>query len=847
VGVQRDLGRSPLFDVMLILHTQWTSSSPAGQDSPGGSSPSPSTPANPRDFTLKSYYYEKNTAEFDLTLIGFDREDGLVFRFEYGTRLFREETIRRFIGYFKTLVEEVLAHPRRAIGALQMIPPQERQQLLDAFNDTALDYPRDRTIPELFSRQAEQTPDRVAVKGTASPAPAEFASGQEAGVLGGGSENQLTYNELAVKSAVLAGQLKEKGVKAGTIVGLLVQRTTAMMVGLLGILKAGAMYLPLDPDYPGERIRYILARSGAPLLVTRGDLPAAIRSGGFGGEIMALREEDLTGEVSSGAGRRSAGIVHRPGISALDPAYVIYTSGSTGNPKGIVVCHRNAVNFIYGMASRLDFSPGRIILALTTISFDIFFLETLLPVCRGLKVVIADGPNQKDPRQLSALLQRELVSMVQVTPSRLGALASLDNALRGWERVETLIVGGEAFPHQVFMAVRQKYRGQLYNVYGPTETTIWSTVKALSGSDGQGSMATVTLGTPLGNTQIYIVNRLNRLQPPGAAGELLIGGEGVAMGYLNNPELTAEKFIRRFAGPSGFDRSYESNRSYITVDNVFSSRFLFEPQRTLLYRTGDLARWQVDGELEFLGRLDQQVKIRGFRIELEEIEEQLCKEEAVRKAVVVSRPAPGDQQCLCAYLVSSVPRVPPAAESGLKSGDAHDSSHNHGIDVSHLRESLSRSLPHYMIPSYFLVVEQIPLTPNGKVNRSALPAPDKPLTDTRSYLAPVTSNEKVLAEIWKEVLQVSQVGVHDNFFQLGGNSLNVLQLSQKLAQRFGREIPVALMFRNLTIGFLDRYLQEAASGGTKKDEAKAARQTEVFEKAKHNYKKTISKFRTGGG
>jgi amino acid adenylation domain-containing protein len=734
--INRDLSRNPLFDAMFILHNEFQPRT--------GTIPGPAK----MDLNLESYDYEKRTSQFDLTLVGFEGENRLVFRIEYSTRLFKEETVRRFIKYFKEIITMVLRDPQVKLAGIEIIPEEEKNQVLYEFNNTGAAYPQDKTLHELFREQVERTPDHVALLcsegiGGLAPLPAPISI--------------ITYRELNEKADQLAYQLKEKGVKPGSIAAIMVDRTIHMIVGLLGILKAGAAYLPLDPEYPGERIRYMLKHSGAAMLVTTRAAPhvGAVREL----PLQLINLEDVLSIPTS-----TSTLTSTCRVSPANPAYVIYTSGSTGNPKGVVIGHQNVVNFITGMAAVIDFLPGQAILALTTISFDIFFLETLLPLTRGLKVVMAGGSHQKDPALLEQLILKSQVNMIQLTPSRLQLLLSLRGNLQGLAGVEVLMVGGEAFPSLLLEKVKEHFQGKIYNMYGPTETTIWSAVKELTHTlPGE-----ITIGSPIANTQVYIVDKNRHLQPLGVTGELLIGGDGVALGYLNNVELTAEKFK--------INRSYRSYRTYIK-----------------LYQTGDLARWLSTGEIEFLGRLDHQVKIRGFRIELEEIEEQLLKLEHIKEAVVVLKTNSSAQEYLCAYMVPH-----PGDSSNLP-------------DTTVLRERLSVKLPTYMIPAYFLYMDEMPLTPNGKIDREALPEPDRPVLHPGTpgtFVAPATDNEKTIARLWKEILHLEKVGIYENFFDLGGNSMNLVQLNWKLKEILGIDIPVALMFRNLTIDFLSKYLDQ---------------------------------------
>ncbi|MCP5107304.1 MAG: amino acid adenylation domain-containing protein [bacterium] len=767
VTVGRDLRRNPLFDVMFILNSDMSTGDKPGDLEEG--------------LKLKRFEHAKTASQFDLTFTCFEGSDFLLFDVEYCTKLFKRESIERFVNYFKVILDSVLNDSGRPLSGMDIVSEEEKNRLLYQFNDTGLQYPKDKTIHRLFEEQAARRGENIAVIG-----------GME-GVPGGTPLKEglraFTYRELNRMSDRLALRLTAAGVKKGAVAAIMVERTPAVMVGLLGILKAGGAYLPLDPEYPAERIKYILGKSGTRLLLTQRNLTAANTFSGFEGEIVDIFDEQSYPEPRDGEPRTGQG----SRLSGGDPAYVIYTSGSTGNPKGVMIRHRNAVNFIEGMAAKIDFSAGKTILALTTISFDIFFLETLLPVTRGMKVVIAGEEQQKDPSAMEALILENRVDMLQVTPSRLQLLLNMPGGLTGLDGVSQLLVGGEAFPPHLFGAVRETFRGSIYNVYGPTETTIWSTVKDLS----QSTPGELTIGEPIANTRVYIVDREFRPQPMGVAGELLIGGDGVAAGYLNNVELTADKFIES---------------PFVEGDT--------------LYRTGDLARWLSNREIEFLGRLDHQVKIRGFRVELEEIEEQLLEQEHIKEAVVVTKTNENGDNFLSAYFV-------------LHAGETETGNGSNGSSVEKLRNRLSAKLPPYMIPSHFVPLESIPLTPNGKVDRKALPEPEASRSNLgATYVAPGTDNERIIAGLWKEVLQMDEVGIHDNFFDLGGNSMNAIRLNWKLKETFGKEIPVALMFRNLSISFLDSFLR---GEGTESEPVNEIKRTEALDKSKKTYKNTIAK------
>jgi amino acid adenylation domain-containing protein len=773
-AVRRDFSRNPIFDVMFILQNMETKE--------------PEIPG----LKLKPYEYEYNVAKFDLTLTGVETGTGLLFTFEYSTSLFKQATIGRFIRYFKIILAEVLENSEIKLGEIEIIPAEEKKELLYDFNNTDTDYPENKTVHQLFAQQVERTPGYIALVGVHETHEKHEKNYNMSHL------SHMSYKELNEKSRQLACFLIEKGVKPGTIVGILLERTPQMLIGLLGILKAGAAYLPLDPEYPRERIKYIIEKSSITLLLTRESIIRKYQEALFAGEIIDISARDLYREPGGEVGGRPT-----------YPAYVIYTSGSTGNPKGVIVCHKNAVNFITGMASVIDFSPGKTILALTTISFDIFLLETLLPVTCGLKVVIAAEGEQKDPQLLKDVIRSHQVEMIQATPSRLKLLLGLQDDLRCLTGVKELMVGGEAFPPPLFENVKTHFQGKIYNLYGPTETTVWSTIKELSHSQSH----EITIGSPIANTQIYIVGTDMRVQPLGVAGELLIGGDGVAMGYLDSVELTAERFINY--KPNGINTSLQSC-------NHASMQYHSQSPHYPTYKTGDLARWLIKGEIEFLGRMDYQVKIRGIRIEPREIEDLLATNQHIKEVAVVDRPDPAGEKHLCAYIVLRVADATPP-------------------DITEMREHLSGHLPQYMIPSYFIFLEKIPLTPNGKVNRRALPGYNGYRPGLRAtYVAPTNETEQKVADIWREVLLLDKVGINDNFFELGGNSMKVLHLNSRLKQELGKDIPIAVMFRFVTIRSFMDYL--ARQGNGKRVEREKQRQDKL-NKAIKKYKTSINKFK----
>ncbi len=645
------------------------------------------------DFRIKPIEGDMASAKFDLSLYTFEHGSGLDFQFEFNTNLYNRETIERFAGYFARLCENVIADPAKEISRYEIMGDDERDKLLVDFNKTLEDYEREKCTCQLFEDQVKQIPDSIAL------------------VFG---DTKVTYKELNERSNQLARLLREKGVEPGRIVGILVERSLEMIIGLLGILKAGGAYLPLDPLYPEERIKYMLEDSDAPILLTQEKLLDKVERIGFQREIIDIFDEGIyKGDASN------IESMARPD----DLIYVIYTSGSTGKPKGVMLEHRNVVNFIKGMATHIDFSPGKTIVALTTISFDIFVLETHLALAKGLTVVMASEMEQNDPALLKDVIIKNNVDMLQVTPSRLRLLMGSDDFVKSMADLRELMVGGEPFPNDMLGVLKQAFNGKIYNVYGPTETTVWSTLQDLTDRDD------INIGIPIANTQIYIVDKENRLQPTGVPGELCIGGDGLARGYMNRPDLTDEKFC---------ENPFESGKK--------------------MYRTGDLGIWLSNGELQCLGRMDYQVKIRGNRIELGEIESHLSQHEDVSDVTVVDKDDNIGNKLLVAYYVADI-----------------------DISPANFRDFLKKSLPDYMVPSRFIRIDALPLTPNGKVDRKALPEPEdlRPVVETE-YVAPGNDIEKALVKAWEEALNIERIGVNDNFFELGGHSLLIMKVIAKL-------------------------------------------------------------------
>ena len=778
LGLPRDLSCSPVFQVMFILQNE------------------PLRPLDLAGLKLTPRFTHSGTAKFDLTLSLEEIEDGLAGYVEFNSDLFDQATIVRMLGHYQTLLEAVVADAGQRVSALPLLTESERKQVLVEWNDTRADFATDICVHQLFEQQARRNPEAIAVV---------F------------EEEQLTYRELNERADELALELEGLGVGPEVRVGICVERSLEILIGLLGILKAGGCYVPLDPRFPRERLAFMLQDSQASVLLTQDKLQfhlkfeipnlklVSLDAPRFASRLTPHPDENqeramrLTPERGlaakakaaedsrtpkpgghlEAAARTDAECVKRDQKSKIKNqksstlAYVIYTSGSTGQPKGVMVTHRNVVNFFAGMDRLLGTQPG-VWLAVTSISFDISVLELFWTLARGFKVVIQrDGgaagetPASTIPQQIV----RHGVTHLQCTPSLAKALVLTPEALRALRQLNHLLVGGEALPVALAEQLSAVVSSGLLNMYGPTETTVWSAAHRLGEST-----QFVPIGRPIANTQIYVLDNQFQPVPAGVPGEIFIGGEGVARGYLKRPGLTAEKFVPK---PAALELAGDGHSMSGTATPT-------TPQR--LYRTGDRGRWLADGNLEFLGRLDNQVKIRGHRIELGEIESVLGRHPAVRQMVVTVREdTPGDQR-LVAYIVAVSGAQPAPGE---------------------LRCFAKENLPEAMVPSAFVFLDALPLTPNGKADRRALPAPDsrRPGLET-AYVAPRNGMEQSVARIWQELLQVEQVGRHDNFFDLGGHSLLVVQAQARLRDNLGLDLPVVKLFQYPTVSALAGFLSE---------------------------------------
>ena len=608
---------------------------------------------------------------------------------------------------------------------LEVLPASERHQLLYEWNDTECVYPQT-CIHELFERQAERSPDAIAI------------------IFG---NSGLTYRELNRRANQLAWHLQKRGVGPDVPVGLCMDRGPEMVIALLGILKAGGAYVPLDRRLPDERLRFMVEDVRPRVVLTKQNLWREP----FGKDAIIL-----DGSWAAIAQENTANIENVS--SPRNLAYVMYTSGSTGKPKGVPVEHRGVVNLLASMQRTVKVTSDDVLLAVTTLSFDIAGLEIYLPLISGARVVIASGDDVVDGPRLQDLLTDSKATIMQATPTTWRLLIEA-----GWQGSPNLkiLCGGETLPPGLAkdLTARSNF---VWNVYGPTETTIWSSIYRVTG-DEHGA---ISIGRPVANTSILILDKQGNPVPPNVTGEIYIGGHGLARGYLNRPELTAERFVTNWLTPELSPR---------------------------LYRTGDLGRFRSNGEIEYLGRVDNQVKLRGLRIELGEIESVLAAHDDVAEAVVMVS-GEGEQQKLAAYLVMK-------DEAALAPGE--------------LRRYLRTKLPEHMVPAIYWQIDAMPQLPSGKVNRSALAGYGKPLVDREELTAPRNEIEAKLAEIWQELLQVEQVGIEQNFFELGGHSLLVLQVTARIRRIFEVELAVRSVFEAPTIAGLALEVQKAQATGLK--------------------------------
>ena len=732
----RDMSRTPLFQVMLDLQR------------------APLEALELPGLSLSLMQMERRTAKFDLLLAMVEQADGLSATFEYNTDLFDAATIARMARHLQTLLEGAVADPDRHLAALPILDEEERQQLLVEWNDTAADYPRDEYLPKLFEAQVERTPDSTAVE----------YRGQG-----------LTYHELNRRANQLARYLQRLGVGPDVLVGICLERSLEMIVGVLGTLKAGGAYLPLDPAYPEERLRFILQDAGVSVLLTQDSSVERLLLDGVA--VVRLDTDWPVIERESAENPVS-------GLTAEALAYTIYTSGSTGRPKGVMIRHRSVLNLATALHRAIYTHHPGIALRISLnapLPFDAS-VQQLAMLLHGHTLCLIPDEVRTDGNQLLAYLREHRIDLLDCVPSQLKLLLAA-GLLDGRGQAPSIVLpGGEAIDDGTWQTLANAAKIQFFNMYGPTECAVDSTACCVHRAARR-----PVIGRPVTNAQFYVLDQNREPVPIGVPGELYIGGAGVARGYLNRPDLTAERFIplppsllpeaATLPLPARSQGDLTHHAPRITDHGSRITHHL-----PLLYRTGDLVRWLPDGNLEFLGRIDHQVKIRGFRVELGEIESVLAEHPGLRDVAVCAREdRPGDRR-LVAYLVPKEGVVAPGA--------------------GELRSFLQQKLPDYMLPAAFVTLEALPLLPNGKLDRRALPAPDQVRPDLdQAYVAPRTPQEATLAAIWTEVLGIERVGIHDSFFELGGDSILAIQVIAR-AQQAGMHLAPRQLFQAPTIAEL---------------------------------------------
>jgi len=692
-------------------------------------------PGPPREDAIRT--------DFDLCVETSSEEPRV--KLEYAADRIEPETMVQLASHFREVLRIAVQDPEAPVRSLPAAGPGVMERLAD-WNDTALALPQVESLADWLSEEWVSCGERVALVA---------------------EDRCLTFAELDERSNRLAQHLLDSGVLPGSLVGISLERTSDLVVAAVAVWKSGAGYVPLDPAYPSARLEFMAQRADLRLIITTGELEG--RFGRYSGRSVLLDVDRQTIERCSAARLRLE-------ADLSDPAYVIFTSGSTGEPKGVKVPARAVINFLESMGRRPGFASSDVLLAVTTLSFDISVLELFLPLRSGGTVVLASAADAMDGMALVRMIEEHDVTVLQGTPGTWRLLCG-----SGWAGRSTLraLCGGEGFPRDLLRELLPRV-GQVWNMYGPTETTVWSTCAQLTDAD-----APITIGSPIHNTRCYVLDSDGRPVPPGIPGELYIGGLGVADGYLGRPEENARRFVPDPVTPGG----------------------------GLIYRTGDMVRWRRDGSLEHLHRVDQQVKLRGFRIELGEIEATLNAIEGVRGAAVVLAEL-HDGPELVAYV---------AADPGA-------------LTDRGLRERAAQSLPSYMVPRILIRIDDMPMTENGKIDRKALPDPgaDPGWGSSAGLAAPETDAERYLAAIWQEILDITAVSVEDNFFDLGGHSLLAVRTIARIREERGVEVPFQALIAG-TLGMIaERYVRLAESrNGPEEDRERKSRTGGVLDSVRN--------------
>ena len=710
LGIKADNSRNPLFDVMFTYQ-------------------------NKEENTLKLDNTETQVVEINNNISKFNLSLEIkpkvhTINIEYCTDLFKKETIERLFEHYMNTIDFIMQDINAKIKDIEIISETEKNEILYKFNDTQMDYQKDKTIAELFETQADKTPNNIAV------------------VFEG---KQLTYKELNEKANELARYLREeKNIKPNDIVGVMLPRSLELIPTLIGVLKSGACYIPIDPTYPEKRIEYMLENSDAKVLITNEELFEKMN---FENKIN-IYDEQISNKSES-----NVKLINKPG----DTAYIIYTSGSTGLPKGVVLKHQSLSNLCAYLNKNVDFLKEKCeyknMASVTTVSFDIFVFETLVCLQKGLKIVLANEDEQRIPQLLNELIKKNDVQLIQMTPSRMQIFLDNIEDMPNLNQLKYVTLAGEALPLKLRDELLKLGVRKVYNGYGPSETTVFSTFTDVTENKE------INIGVPLANTQIYILDKNLKTVPVGVAGEMYIAGDGVGKGYLNREDLTSERYI----------------------ENPFI-------ENSIMYKTGDVCKYDNSGKIYYLGRADNQVKVRGLRIELDEIENEMLGFPAIKKAKVVKQLI-GNREIISAYYIA-VKR----------------------IRINELRRYLSYRLPNYMVPSYFTALDEFPYTPNGKIDKKALPVPNGVLqSEKNKYVAPKTDLEVKLVAIWEKVLNTKPIGIKDNFFELGGDSILAMNLNVQLL-KITDKITYSDIFAYPTISQLADKIEEKLQRKEEKDD-----------------------------
>lgn len=699
LNIERDVSRNPICDVSFNMLNAGAIEFGVGE--------------------IKGNQYKCNyqISKYDFSLTAEEGSENIEIMLQYCTSLFKKTTMEKFADGFINITRQIIEDIDIEICKLEVNSEAEKKRILRDFNNTALNYEKEKTINRLFEEQAEKTPDKTAIE----------CDG-----------NKMTYRELNIKSNSLARVLRKNGICSDNIVPIMIGRGFKLIIGILGVLKAGAAYLPIDPDFPDDRVNYMLEDSEATVVVTEERFEKKLKKKY---SVINIKDEKIWEE--SGENLKQVN-------NADNLAYVIYTSGSTGKPKGVAIKQMAVNNFIQGITNKINLDENKAILSVTTCSFDIFGLETLLPLTKGIKIILATEEQQKDPLLLNKLILETDADMVQTTPSRLKLMLKAKNSGEALSKLQLIMAGGEALPQTVLAEIKAVTNSKIYNMYGPTETTIWSAVKDLT------EETDVTVGKPIANTQIYILDEYEKVVPIGVTGELCIAGDGLAAGYLNKEALTSEKFVRN---------------PYL--------------EGTRMYKTGDLAKWKDNGEIIVLGRQDNQVKIGGYRIELGEIEKVANSFDGIIETVAVGRKNNYEGQDLLLYYVA-----------------------NKKINIAELITFLSSQMPSYMLPQMFVSIDKIELNASGKVNLKALPEPDSIRPQLDSYYEETTTEtQKNIKEVWSKLLCIKEIGINDNFFQIGGNSLKLIGMYNQIDKIYPDVVQVTDLFAYSTIYKLAEFIE----------------------------------------